>query len=211
MAVGIPLHRDLWQAEAATAAACLENDFVRGLGAGTLPAEDFKAYVAQDAFFLRAFFSAYALAAARSVDRPKVLPRLHALMGGVLDELRLHEGFAAELEIDLDVVEPNGAASAYTDFLLRVAWSGDVAEILAAMTPCMRLYAYLGQQLSSGSHEENPYREWIVTYASPEFEALASELESLLDEVGQPTSAVRVAYHYAMDCELQFFSAFAPR
>ena len=42
-------------------------------------------YVAQDAFFLQAFFSAYALGAARAVERREVVQKLHGLMRGVLD------------------------------------------------------------------------------------------------------------------------------
>ena len=42
---------------------------------------------------------------------------------------------------------PNPACRAYTDFLLRTAWHTSLAETVAAMTPCMRLYAYLGGEL----------------------------------------------------------------
>lgn len=205
---GEPLHARLWRAEQPVAERCLTHPFVQGLGDGTLDPEAFRRYVAQDAFFLRAFFSAYALAAARSVATQGMAPRLHALMGGVLDELKLHGAYAESLSIDLDEVVPVAATRAYTDFLLRTAWSGNLGEILAAMTPCMRLYAYLGQGLEAGARPNNPYREWIDTYASPEFEALAAELETLLDRCASPSDRLADAYAYAMRCELDFFSAF---
>ena len=202
-----PLHKTLWQENQAVAKECLVHPFVRGLGDGSLDPEVFKRYVAQDAFFLQAFFSAYALGAVRAVERRQVVQRLHGLMRGVLDELKLHESYAESLAIDLGNVRPQTATSAYTDFLLRTAWSTEVGEIMAAMTPCMRLYAYLGQELALGNHSQNPYREWIETYSSAEFEALAAELESLLDELAEGTDRVSQAYRYAMRCELDFFSA----
>lgn len=204
---GQPLHQALWQRNQALAAECSAHPFVRGLGDGSLSSEVFKLYVAQDAFFLRAFFSAYALGAVRAVESPEVVRRFHGLMRGVLDELKLHEGYAESLGIDLADVRPHPATRAYTDFLLRTAWTAELGEIVAAMTPCMRLYAYLGQQLASGDRSRNPYQEWIDTYSSAEFEALAAELESLLDRLAEETHGVSRAYRYAMRCELDFFSA----
>ena len=200
-----PLHVTLWKENRALAEECLAHPFVRGLGDGRLDPETFKEYVAQDAFFLRAFFSAYALAAVRAVERLEVAQRLHGLMRGVLDELKLHEGYAESLGIDLENVRPHPATRAYTDFLLRTAWTAEVGEIVAAMTPCMRLYAYLGQELAAGDHSQNPYRKWIETYSSEEFEALTTQVESLLDHLADGTLGVAFAYRYAMRCELDFF------
>lgn len=202
-----PLHKTLWQGNQALAEDCLAHPFVRGLGDGSLDPEVFKHYLAQDAFFLQAFFSAYALGAVRAVERREVVQRLHGLMRGVLDELKLHERYAKSLAIDLRNVRPHPATRAYTDFLLRTAWTAEVGEIMAAMTPCMRLYAYLGQELAREDHSQNPYREWIETYSSDEFEALAAELESLLDQLAEGTHRASLAYRYAMCCELGFFSA----
>ena len=207
--MGQPLHQALWARNAGLAQACLDSSFVRGLADGSLDPESFRRYVAQDAFFLSAFFSAYALAAAHTADRIEVARRLHALMQGVLDELELHRAYAERLDIDLDGVTPNAAAKGYTDFLTLTAWNAEAGEILAAMTPCMRLYAWLGQRLSTGDHGESPYRDWIETYASPEFEGLAAELEELLDDLaaGMPERAAE-AYAEAMRHELAFFEAF---
>ena len=202
-----PLHKTLWQGNQELAEECLAHPFVRGLGEGSLDPEVFEHYLAQDAFFLRAFFSAYALGAVRAVERREVVQRLHGLMRGVLDELKLHEGYAKSFGIDLGNVRPHPATRAYTDFLLRTAWTAEVGEIMAAMTPCMRLYAYLGQELARQDYSQNPYREWIETYSSDEFEALAAELESLLDQLAEGTHRVSLAYRYAMRCELGFFAA----
>ncbi len=200
------LHKTLWQANLDLAHACLELPFVQGLADGRLEAVAFQCYVAQDAFFLNAFLRAYALAAAKCEQLEQVAT-FRDLMSGVLEELELHRGYAQSLSIDLSTVEPLPAARAYTDFLLRVAWSADVGEIVAAMTPCMRLYAWLGTELSPQLRDGHPYGDWIRTYADPEFEALAQVLETLLDDTAADTPAIREAYRYAMVCERNFFAA----
>ncbi len=200
------LHATLWQANHDLARACLELPFVQRLANGHLETVAFKCYVAQDAFFLNAFLRAYALAAAKC-ERLDQVAAFRDLMSGVLEELELHRSYAQSLGIDLSTVEPLPAARAYTDFLLRVAWSAGVDEIVAAMTPCMRLYAWLGAELAPQLRDDHPYSDWISTYAGPEFEALARGLEVLLDDTAADTPAVREAYRYAMICERDFFAA----
>ena len=51
-----PLHVTLWEENLTQVKACSVHPFVQGLGDGTLDAEAFRGYVAQDAFFLGAFF-----------------------------------------------------------------------------------------------------------------------------------------------------------
>lgn len=201
------LSETLWKENADLAHATLQHRFVRGLAEGDLPLESFQNYVAQDAFFLESFARAYALALAHSPD----LEGLHdfaGLVAGVLEELELHWGYADRWNVDLSGVVPGDATLAYTQFLLATAALGSVGETCAAMTPCMRLYAFLGQSLAEeGYDDNNPYAEWIETYADSEFEALAATLEGLLDRYATDEPAVRNAYRRAMTLELGFFEA----
>ncbi len=209
------LHRMLWEANLDLARACLSHSFVSALGEGSLDAAAFRGYIAQDAFFLRAFVKAYALALARSQDLATAT-EFHGLIGGALEELELHRAYVGELgagelgpgelKIDLARVSPNRACRAYTDFLLRTAWHASLGEIAAAVTPCMRLYAYLGSHLTGKSHPQHPYRRWIESYSGADFERLAVRVEALLDRLGADSRPVRDSYRYAMQCELDFFS-----
>ncbi|MDT5044179.1 MAG: hypothetical protein QOG75_32, partial [Mycobacterium sp.] len=79
----------------------------------------------------------------------------------------------------------------------------------AAMTPCLRLYAYLGQQLAAQTTPDSPYREWVMTYSSARFEALARRLEGLLDRYGGDHHRLAVLYQQAMELEVRFFDAAA--
>ncbi len=202
------LHETLWQQTMPLAKACLTHAFVQGLGDGTLDSDVFRRYVAQDAFFLNAFARAYALAAAHSEDQDS-LTAFCGLLNGVLDELKLHANYAKELNIDLTDVKPYPQVKAYTDFLLAIAWQKGPGETIAAMTPCMRLYGYLGTELENAKTvaEDNPYKDWVATYSGPDFGELITQLESLLDSTADDTPAIRDAYTYAMQCELNFFSA----
>ena len=206
------LHQELWTQNADLVNRCLELPFVKGIGDGTLSQDRFQGYVAQDAFFLKAFFRAYSIASAKC-DSFEHARTFHQLAAGVLEELKLHASFAATMNIDLVNVSPIPACSAYTDFLLRVAWRESLAEIVAAMVPCMRLYAHIGASLAPGSPPGNRYQDWITTYSSSEFTALSEQLESLLDQIARDIpntlekQSVRDAYRYALQCEFDFFAA----
>ena len=196
---------ELWQANQDLAQACLEHPFVQGIADGTLKQKKFSYYVGQDAFFLEAFARAYSVVAAKTPDW-EGFGIFHNLAGSVLAELRLHQAYAAAWEVDLSSIQPQPATRRYTDFLLATAWGSDIGLTTAAMSPCMRLYAFLGQQLAVGevSHQ---YADWIRTYSSAEFEQLAQQLETLAERYTSATPQVHYIYRYAMLCERDFFQA----
>ncbi|MCX2929380.1 TenA family protein [Mycobacterium sp. CVI_P3] len=198
------LSAQLWADNADLAAEVLAHPFVRGIADGSLPRERFATYVAQDAYFLESFARAYALALARSPDTSTLLA-LADLIAGVRDELNLHASYAESWGIDMAGEQPLAATSAYTEFLLATAGTQQTGVIYAAMTPCMRLYAWLGQSLDPDC--AGPYGHWVQTYADPEFEKIAHLLERLLDDEAEDTPPVRRAYRRAMGLELEFFEA----
>ena len=193
----------LWRSNEGLAQACLDHPFVQGLADGSLPPQRFARYMEQDSYFLDAFARAYAMALAKSPDREGFFA-FKDLLDGVLDELQLHEELAARYELSLEPT-PSIATVAYTDFLLRVAAMSPVGDIVAAMTPCMRLYAWLGQELAGRLSNTSPYRDWVMTYSSPEFEGIATRLEDLLDKYGKGLDKVPANYRRAMELEFAFF------
>jgi thiaminase/transcriptional activator TenA len=196
----------LWRDSRDVALACLDHPFVRGLRDGSLDAARYRRYLAQDAFFLDAFARAYACGVACAPDR-RAMRALHALQAGAIEEQRLHEGVAAEAGIDLAAVEPLPATRAYTDFLLAVAFGGGpLGELLAAMTPCMRLYRFLGTELA-GQPGADTYRVWIDAYAGADFGRLCSAIEGLLDEHATGSRREALNYRHAMALERAFFDS----
>ena len=196
----------LWQANHDLAQACLDHPFVRGIADGTLARQRFAYYVGQDAFFLKAFARAYSIAGARAPDW-EGFATLHMLADGVLEELKLHGRYAAEWGVDIVNVRPASATRRYIDFLLATAWAHDTGVTVVAMSPCMRLYAYLGQQLAKQNPPEHPYTQWIRTYSDKMIEDLARKLEQLADKYASDSDLVRATYRYAMECERDFFQA----
>ncbi|HHV53602.1 MAG TPA: TenA family protein [Synergistaceae bacterium] len=197
----------LWLENADLARACLRHPFIRGIADGSLSQRNFAWYVGQDYFYLHAFTRAYCIAAAKGVDWDAT-KAFHALAAGAIEEADFHKGYASRWEVDLNEVKPSAATRRYTDFLLATAWGHDAGVTAAALTPCMRLYAHLGQAVAKErNHEGNPYAGWITTYSSQDFEALSRQLESLVDRYATPSKPVQDAYCYAMLCEHDFFDA----
>lgn len=200
------LSTTLWQANQDLAQAALNHPFVQGIGEGSLPPEQFAYYVGQDAFFLEAFARAYSVAAAKA-PKWESFQVFHKLADGVLQELTLHQSYAQSWNVDLKTVQPGPATRQYTDFLLATAWSHPIGVTAVAMSPCMRLYAYLGQQLAKNGIPQHAYTDWIATYSSDDFEPLAKQLEALVNEQAKDTDLIRATYRYAMTCERDFFQA----
>ncbi len=204
------LARTLWADNAKQAGRALAHPFIRGIADGSLPRPVFGSYVAQDAVFLEAFARAYALALAASPDSKTVLA-FAGLIAGVRDELSMHATYAARWGVDSSTVTPAESTLSYTEFLLATAATGTVGLVCAAMTPCMRLYAHLGQSLAvEGIAADSSYDSWVTTYADPAFGTLADQLEALLDAHATDTPTVRAAYDRAMRLELAFFDAAYP-
>lgn len=212
--VNLSIAQQLWQANQDIALACLNHPFVQGIGNGKLEREKFAYYVGQDAFFLQAFARAYSIAAAKAKDF-QIFQIFHNLVGGVLQELELHHTYAQKWHVDLSKITPGNGTKRYIDFLLATAWSCDISLIAAAMCPCMRLYAFLGQELARNGIPQHNYTDWIQTYSSGDFDGLAESLEDLLERTSQlnhqhqnqQLDLLNSTYRYAMVCELEFFTS----
>jgi thiaminase/transcriptional activator TenA len=103
----------------------------------------------------------------------------------------LHRAYAAELGIEPSELEAETMAPttrAYTDFLLRIAATGDFAELTAALLPCMWGFSEIGRHLSAVRPPDPLYARWINTYADPDFADLAAWCRGLVDRLGQGAS-----------------------
>ncbi|CAK7341205.1 unnamed protein product [Dovyalis caffra] len=201
------------------------------LASGTLKIDSFRHYISQDAHFLKSFAQAYELAE-ECADDDEAKLAISELRKGVLEELKMHNSFIQEWGIDPGKERTiNSATVKYTDFLLATA-SGKVeglkgpgklatpfertkvaAYTLGAMTPCMRLYSFLGKELQALLDPEDdghPYKKWIDNYSSESFQASALQTEDLLDKLsvsltGEELDVIQKLYHQAMKLEIDFF------
>jgi len=196
----------LWQQNQDLVEASLNHPFVQGIADGSLDQRCFAFYVAQDAFFLESFARAYSIAAAKASDW-EGFNTFYQLAGGVLEELNLHQSYAQQWGIDIKQVTPSVATRRYTDFLLATAWGSDIGLTACAMTPCMRLYYFLGTQLAQNQAETHQYSDWIKTYNDAEFGQLVATLESLVDRYLIAQEKGNSTYRYALRCENDFFAA----
>ena len=199
----------LWERNYNLASLSLNTKFVQGIKNGDLPKTKFQEYLAQDYFFLESFARAYGLAVSKSRNK-QTIKTLSVLLSGVSEELILHETYAKEWDIDLttNLIEP--ATKKYTDFLEDVSLKLSLIEIMSAMTPCMRLYSWLGKNLLN-MISDNPYKEWILTYSDESFDNLAKSLENLIDEYDESYDIDQINFLYkkAMELELDFFNAYS--
>jgi len=203
------ISQKLWESNYLLASLSLNTNFVQGIKNGDLPKTKFQEYLTQDYFFLESFARAYGLAVSKSKNK-KNIKILSGLLSGVSEELILHETYAKKWDIDLtnNFIEP--ATKKYTDFLEDVSINLSLIEIISAMTPCMRLYSWLGKNLIN-MISNNPYKDWILTYSDQSFDNLAKSLEYLIDEYDDTYDVDQINFLYkrAMELELEFFNTYS--
>ena len=160
----------------------------------------FAYYLGQDAAFLDASGAPTLLCESPDHDG---LIAFRELLDAAADELCLHRGYAAagmSTFTERQTLPPRRIRTSCWRVL------EPVCDIAAAMTPCMRLYAYLGQRLAAQTKPESPYREWVMTYSSAQFEA-RDDLSRCYSTATAMTDRLGVLYHQAMELELRFFDA----
>ncbi|QIW15293.1 thiaminase II [Pasteurellaceae bacterium RH1A] len=172
-----------------------QHEFVRQLGAGTLPKACFQHYLKQDYLYLFHYSRALALAIYKAENFAQMDYSRRALEV-ILSEVQLHIAFCKQWgisESELQALPESAACVAYTRYVLDCGANGSLAELYAAIAPCAIGYAHIGKRLAQTGVENNPYQAWIDTYASPEFQAGVAELEAFLDQLCQGLSEQQLA------------------
>src|SRR5690606_10342675 len=174
------LARPIWDAQ-------LEHPFVRGIGDGSLDERLFKNWVRQDYRYLKEYARMFAWAVAKS-DRLESMGWYAKVLDLTLNtEMDLHRQYAARFGLtaaDLEGEPMWPTTRAYTDFLVRTAADGDLADLVAALLPCAWGYAYIADHLAeTGKPTDQRYADWIATYTSSEFAGAVEWLKAEMDRL----------------------------
>lgn len=161
------------------------HPFVKGLQEGTLPPEAYLRYLKQDYLFLLHFSRAWALAVVKSETLDEMKFASATVDALVNLEMQHHVDICAGYGIEEQTLletEESAATIAYTRYVLDAGLSGDLLDLLAALAPCIFGYGEIGRRLGKGLSTENPYAEWIETYAGTAYQKVCHEVGHLIDE-----------------------------
>lgn len=160
------------------------HEFVTSLKDGTLPRAAFLHYLQQDYVFLHHFARAWALAVVKAQTHREMQTAVATVNALVVEEMQLHittcEAAGISQETLLATRErPENLA--YTRFVLEAGYSGDLADLLAALAPCVMGYGEIGARLKQGAHAPR-YDDWINTYGAESYQNACKAVGALLDE-----------------------------
>jgi thiaminase/transcriptional activator TenA len=164
------------------------HSFVAGLGDGTLPRPAFIHYLVQDYVFLVHYARCWSMAVVKAGDLEEMKLAASVANGLINHEMRLHvevcgrEGIAEETLYNATEALEN---LAYTRYVMDAGLSGDFLDLMAAVTPCVLGYGEIGLRLDDEAPADGPYREWINTYADPQYQSLCDDVGKLLDHAAR--------------------------
>ncbi|MDL4839625.1 thiaminase II [Aquibacillus rhizosphaerae] len=171
------------------------HPFVQGIGDGTLDSDKFRFFMIQDYLYLIDYAKLFAIGAVKANDLNTMGKFAELLDSTMNEEMSLHREYAKKFNISLEELEnaePAPTTLAYTHYMLAAGQSGSLAELVAALLPCMWSYNEIGTELNlrPGASEHELYGEWISMYSSSEFTELTNWCIGLLDELaeGKPQS-----------------------
>ncbi|MFC4246193.1 thiaminase II [Natribaculum luteum] len=172
---------DLWDAQK-------RHPFVRELADGTLAEEAFLHWVRQDYRYLLDYARTFAMAGTKARDE-ETMTHLMDVAHTILDyEMDLHREFAADYGIDrsdLESTEKAPTCVAYTNFLVRTASEGSLAEIAAAIYPCGQGYLDVAEHMADRATGEHRYTPFIEKYTSDEFREAVDWMRTFVDRCGE--------------------------
>ena len=196
------LGTDIWDAQK-------HHPFVVELAEGTLAAGAFEHWIRQDYRYLQDYARLFALAGTKARDE-ETMTGLLGVAHSVLDtEMDLHRSFAAEYGISREELEATKKAPtcvAYTNFLLRTAYEGTIAEIAAALYPCMQGYLDVADHMAALATETHRYTPFIDLYTGEDFRADTAWCCELVDDCWERYPGQRDAMEEAflMSAKLEY-------
>lgn len=168
-----------------------DHSFVRQLAAGTLPKDEFLAWMVQDYLYLVHYARAYALLVYKSNTLEEMRSAAEIVFGLLNNEMSLHRRELTEAglsEADIDGTPETLETLAYSRYLLDRGVAGDVLDLMVTLSACLAGYGEIGRRIVADPATKldgNPYRAWIETYAGEEYGALVREGLERLDNASR--------------------------
>jgi thiaminase/transcriptional activator TenA len=189
-----------------------DHPFVRELADGSLDPDSFRHWVEQDYRYLLDYARTFAIAGVRARDE-ETMTHLLGIAHTTLDhEMDLHREFATEYDLtpaDLEAVEKTPICVAYTNYLLRVAHEGSLAEISAAIYPCGQGYLDIAEHIADLATEDHRYTPFIEKYTSDDFREAVAWMREFVDHCAEEYpgehDAMRAAFTRSARLEAAFW------
>lgn len=161
--------RDIWNGY-------LRHPFVCGIGDSSLDKEKFRFYLKQDYLYLIEYAKVFAVGIAKSNDA-EIIRFLSDIIHQIFtSEMNIHRAYMQRFGVTAKEIAdtmPSLDNRSYTSYMLRVAYEGSIAEILASVLSCALSYEYIAKAIVS----EHPqaathpfYGEWVSGYASEAYQ-----------------------------------------
>ncbi|ELY94737.1 thiaminase II [Natrialba taiwanensis] len=196
---------DIWDAQK-------RHPFVTELAAGTLEEAAFRHWVKQDYRYLLDYARLFSIAGTKARDEATMTHLLGVAHNVLEHELDLHREFAADYGIsgtELESVEKAPTCVAYTNFLVRTAYEGSLAEIAGALYPCMQGYLDVAEHMVELADEEHRYTPFIEMYTGEEFREATAWCREFVDRCGErypgEQEAMREAFLTSAKLEYRFW------
>ena len=152
--------------------------FIQELITGTLEAKRFHFYIEQDALYLQAFTKLLQTMANR-IEEPMFQSYFHTFVQENMEqEKTLHDLY---LNREISTITPSETCRTFIAFNATLE-TLPIPLALAGMLPCFLVYQQLGLYIfDQHLRENNPYLDWIDTYAGIEHLESVTRLRTMCD------------------------------
>ena len=173
---------EVWEKSLKIYQAILRQPFIKELAAGTLDADRFTRYIAQDEVYLGNYGRQMEEFAQLMDDPQEKAFFMEYAKSGMEGEAAMHQLLIDRFQMDI-AVQSSVVTSTYNGRTQKAVDTG-VKEIgLAALLPCAWIYNEVGLQiLETAKLDGNPYKEWILEYGNEEFTRGTRILVDMIDE-----------------------------
>lgn len=213
----------LWAEVQPTIRAIESLGFLNRLADGSLDARSFANYLLQDGLYLDGYAKALSLLAAKAGDRGESRFWANAAATAINVEESMHAALLADARLAPARASLLGGAAAptpspttlgYVSSLIATCATDSYAVGVASVLPCFWIYAHVGKVLVGRARHlgaGHPYRTWVDTYDSAEFDASTRAAVGLLERQLQAATAdhrarMQAAFRQASTYELHFWA-----
>lgn len=171
----------------------LVHPFLVEMAKGTLPLAKFQYYLKQDHAYLFDYCRFLGLAASRCETMDQILFFSEVLSSEFRFEIEMQRALAKKIGLsrdELDNAKMAPTTKAYTSFLLKVAATEGIAEIVSAMAPCPLTYMEIAEKnFPEDTGQVSAYAYWLNAYRSKEALEVCMRIQQMLDDLGQVVTA----------------------